>query len=76
MSRLTILLRKWLASYRVRALELRLNDNIIAGDHCRDNDTLIHISLTRRILQRELVHARMRRAEFDAPGVRHTHTVA
>lgn len=76
MKRLIRTMRRWIAIYRVRDLERQINDNVLAGDHCRDNDTLINISITRRILSRELVHARMRRAEFDAPGDRQTFDIA
>lgn len=76
MKRLAILFRKLRAAYRVRALEIRLHDNFRAGDQCRDPEAMLQNSIARRILRRELVHARMRLAEFDRPGQRRTYDIA
>lgn len=76
MIRLARLLRKARAAWRVRAIERHLRKNFRAGDRCQTPAALIDYSITRRILQRELVHARMRLAEFDRPGERRTYDIA
>lgn len=76
MKRLVRLLRHARALWRVRMLEIRLNDLMSQAD-CSINDELrVEISIRRRMYSRELVHARIRLNEFLKPGDRRTWTIA
>lgn len=76
MKRLVRLLRHARALWRVRMLEIRLNDLMSQAD-CSINDELrVEISIRRRMYSRELVHARIRLNEFSKPGDRRTWTIA
>lgn len=76
MNRVLTLFRHALARYRVHCLTIRLSDAIDAADDCRTEAERIANSINRRILGRELVHARMRLGEFSAPGVRQAWEIA
>lgn len=74
MRRLIRLARHARALLRIRLLEIRLHDLSLAADRCRARDE--RIERQRRLLQRELVHARIRLNEFLKPGDRRTWRVA
>lgn len=76
MKRALRLLRHALAYLFMRSIEIELHDNIKASDTCRDDNERINNATARRVLQRELAHARMRLAEFQQPGARKTWDIA
>jgi len=75
-ARLIRSIRKGAIHYKMRCTEIELQDKINASDLCRTDAERIDNSQSRRILQRELVHLRIKLAEFSPPGERKTFEVA
>ena len=76
MNRLLTLVRHAVARFRVYRLTIALSDAITAAESCRTEAEQVANSISRRILARELVHARMRLADFSPPGIRQTWEIA
>lgn len=70
--KLVQILRRLLALFKVRSLEIRLHDQNEALLAVRDTDTRIEISISKRRTQRELANARARYTELLPVGVRET----
>lgn len=69
-------IRRALAKFKVRCLEIRLHDQTEAMQHVSDTDMRIEISISKRRTQRELANARARYSELLPVGVRETWRVA
>ena len=75
MKSLLTLIRHAVARFRVYRITIQLSDAINRAD-CQTEAERIANSINCRILARELVHARMRLADFSPPGVRQTWEIA
>lgn len=72
MKRLIILVRRAIAVFRVRSLEIQLDGHVTALDQVRDPSTQIDIINSKRATQHELLAARRTYLGLFPPGVRKT----